>query len=75
MKKHEPGSIYSKFLWTTAIMMFICVVIIGILMVGIDASMDTIGIVMGVMLDLWAIMEASLFVYGIFDIKRSNKRQ
>ncbi len=74
MKKHEPGSFYIKFLWTSAIMMFICVVIIGILMVGVDASMDTIGIVMVIMLVLWVIMEASMFVYGIFDMRRSNKR-
>ena len=74
MIKHEPGSIYPKFLWTTAIMMFIAVIIVGILMVGVDSSMDTISIVMGVMGALWVIMEASMFVYGIFDIKRTKKR-
>ncbi len=74
MKKHAPGTIYPKFVAVTVIMMVVALIVVGILMLAVDASMDTIGIVMGIMLGLWVIIEGSIIVYGAYDIWRTKKK-
>ena len=73
MKKHEPGTVYTKFVAITISMMVIAMIILGFLIVGVDASMKTIGIVEGVIGCLWIIIEASIIIYAAYDIRRTKK--
>ena len=74
MKKHAPGTIYPKVVGVTAMMMVVALVVMGILMLAVDASMDTIGNVLIIIGILWAFIEGSIIVYGAFDIWRSRKK-
>ena len=74
MKKHAPGTIAPKFVAVTAGMMVVALVVIGILMLAVNASMDTIGVVMIIIGILWAIIEGSIIVYGAYDIWRSKRK-
>ena len=74
MKKHAPGTIYPKVVGVTAMMMVVALIVMGILMLAVDASMDTIGIVLIIIGILWAIIEGSIIVYGAYDIWRSRKK-
>ena len=73
MKKHEPGTLYPKFVGVTVAMMVIALIVVGIFMLAVDASMDTIGVVVCVMGALWIIIEASIIIYGAYDIHRTKK--
>ena len=75
MKKHAPGTIYPKFVGVTAMMMVVALIVMGILMLAVDASMDTIEIVLGVIGALWIIIEGSIIVYGAFDIWRTKRKK